>query len=233
MLLACHQKVMDRDKKESGALLIMPTSDMVMSAMQIKPEEATEEQKQAMDILLNMAVPSVVPNVLKSKTWIAEQTTHSDFIGETWPIDFGSALLLLECFSETHRIYENAGYWDKEGNPIPEDQRTGVPEKKNRTKDMTKKNQKQIIETHSRLCVEVKEMFGAVGAKERMDAWDMLCCSKRGKKQSNGNVVSTVPPPLAQPEAPPVINHTDLLLQNSGLLRVVDGLEDVTQQVGI
>lgn len=172
----------------------MPTVELVKSAMETHPAEATEEMKEAMDVLLNMAIPAVEPAVLKRKLWINQDTTHRLFLGNSWASDFASALILLQCFSKKDQIYRNLGFWDKNNNPIPMDQRVkGGPENKERGKDLTKKTEETIGGQHSRHLMWLKQLFAEEAAQMRMDAWDMHCCSDRGKKRAGSNLVNTVP----------------------------------------
>ena len=176
----------------------MPTLDLVKLAMRSNPTEATEEMKDAMDILLNLAIPAVEPKVMKRKSWIAGETTHREFLGKSWKSDFASAFILLQFFSKTAQIYRNLGFWDKENHRIPKDQRVeGGPERKERGKDVTKSTEEKIGALHSAHLVWLKELFESEGAKERMDAWDTHCCSGRGKRKANDEAVNTVPEPAA------------------------------------
>lgn len=216
--------VMDLDKEEEGQLLMMPNVELVKLAMQTSPADATPEMKEAMDVMLNMAIPAVEPRVMKKKHWFNGKTTHSFFFGDTWPIEFATGLLLLEHFSETSRIYKNLGYWDmKTGHPIPKADRI-EPESKDRSKDICKETEAKIEDDQMALCVWVGDLFEKDGAKKRMDDWDMLCCGNRGKKKSSGDRLCTVPTRAAQQETAPAekpIDHTARLLARSGL--VVNG----------
>ena len=155
--------------------------------------EADEEQKQAMQFLLTVAVPAVEPKVLRNREWVRNTTTHVDFFGNSWVCEMATAVLLIDKFSDTGNLTYNLGLTDRSGRAL---ETKNVPEKKRRKKMHTKTEEKQLQRSYYHLCMFFKKLQSSNGFKERMKAWDDICCGDRGRVSDENRIAArtnTVP----------------------------------------
>lgn len=176
---------MELDEETEGARLEMPSVDLVKAAMGTEPNLATTEMKAAMDVLLNMAMPAVVPQVLKQNCWVSGETTHlSLFTSGQWSSEMASALFLIDNFSEVEQIYFNIGFRDEFGDNIPkEDRREKGAEKKKRKKVIRNTNVGALEEKHAELQMFALDLIATNEGKKKLNDWDHHCCKRRGKKR--------------------------------------------------
>lgn len=140
----------------------------VLDALRESPSRATEAQKDAMHLLLNVALPSVDARL--NKQW-KRGMTHMAFFANTYPFEFAIAFLLIDHFSDTNNILYNAGFADEEGN-IKEKAEVKAPAHKKRRKMQTSKNSLELQKAYYVYVKQIKEEMKTPGFKEIMAGWD-------------------------------------------------------------
>lgn len=149
-----------------------------------------------MKFLLNHAVPAVEPNVIKPKLW-KKASTHIKFFGkDAWPSEMGTALTLIQKFSDVNNLLFNAGLIDSQGTSLAIGDGGPVkPEKKRRKKMHTKLGEAKLMEGFYLHCKFLRKLSEERGFEKRMEKWDAICCSDRatGVEDSINQPTNTVP----------------------------------------
>ena len=169
--MAAHQK---------QQTLKVPRAVDVLLAMGSKdPKNATDEHRDAMDFLLNVALPAVDPKL--TKNWIKDKSTTIDTYKGRLPMEIATAAVLIEKFSETENLLYNAGLVDSDGNTI--DLRGGEPikpEKKRRKKMHTKVKEGELTDFYYAVVKHVEKLMKTSWFADSSKLWDKICCEERG-----------------------------------------------------
>lgn len=155
-----------------------PSHEKILEAFLLeKPQDSTDEQKEAMNMLLNVVLPSIDPNLVKK--WIPTRTTHLRHFGKTYIYDMALAFNLTSMFSDLANVLHNAGIVDGQGNLRPEN--SDPPAKKRRKKTVTKSMTKPIETDYYKHIATVRDEFNKPGFAARMEWWDRTLCDKRNE----------------------------------------------------
>ena len=193
--------------------LVVPTKEHISEALRLTDIEhqAKDHHKHAMTFLLTIAVPAVVPRVLRGREWVKDKTTHVEFFGNSWVFEMATALLLVDKFSDTGNLKYNLGITDERGNALPVVNKP--PEKKRRKKMHTKTEEKRLQQSYYHLCKFFQTLRSSSGFEDRMQAWDKMCCGERGRDNDEDLLASrmnTVPTAFQEQEG---IEDGDYMIQ--------------------
>ncbi len=190
-----------------------------------------------MSFVLNLAVPAVDPNVLKDRLWTKGVTTHVSFFGSVWKHEMGTALLLVEKFSDVNNLLYNAGIIDDDGNYVTCGSNDPVKPVKKKRKKMHTKTESGLLSRHYyMLCGYFIQLQKEEGFKERMAAWDLLCCGERGRDplQTRKDRVDTMAAEFGRSGSAPdyfmaFLRDSDLDMAFAGVPSPADGYTTPTQ----
>ncbi len=190
-----------------------------------------------MSLVLNLAIPAVDPNVLKDRLWTKGVTTHVSFFGSAWKHEMATALLLIEKFSDVNNLLYNAGIIDDDGNYVTCGSDDPVkPVKKKRKKMQTKTESGLLARDYYMLCGYFHQMQKGEGFKERMAAWDLLCCGDRGREplQTRKDRVDTMAAEFGHSDTAPdyflaFLRDSDLEMAFAGVPSPAHGYTTPTQ----
>ena len=170
-------------RNNEGRYEVPAISDIKAAFHHPNPKEAPSALVKAMEFMLTLAIPAVDPNVMKDRLWTKGVTTHVSFFGSAWKHEMATALLLVEKFSDVNNLLYNAGIVDDKGNYVSCGTDDPVkPAKKKRKKMHTKTESSLLARDYYMLCGYFLKLQKEQGFKERMAAWDLICCGDRGRE---------------------------------------------------
>ncbi len=154
----------------------VPDPQLILGALRKKPSECSEDQTNAVEFLMNVALPATNSILKLTRQW---QTygTHQKILGANWAHTFASGVLLMEEFSDMENITHNLTQQAK----------------KRRKRMKTKASDSRRFDSFYKWGKDFLKLSKEEGSSQRLAEWDQLCSKKKEAEELGKKVTARDP----------------------------------------